>query len=73
MKSSDIPDDVLLSYIDSATSTADMREFRLDGAEVPYKVVVAKLIRFEQRGWIEYGVSINFVWLTPKGKEKLFA
>ena len=34
----------------------------------PYKIVLRKLEQLEDRGLIEYGVSICYPWRTPKGE-----
>lgn len=35
--------------------------------EVPRKVVESKLLSMADRGYIEYGVSVAWPWLTEKG------
>lgn len=35
---------------------------------VPEKVALRKIEQLVDRAWLEYGVSINYVWLTPLGK-----
>lgn len=37
----------------------------------PFKVVVAKLRHLDQRGLIDYGVSLNYPWRTEEGEALL--
>lgn len=74
MKASDIDDDELLTYI----KLRELHRFELpnpveawSAKGFPEKVVYAKLAKFEDRGLIEYGVSIRQCWLTEKGHAAL--
>ena len=42
---------------------------RVTGA--PIKVAENAIIRADDKGLVDYGVSINYVWLTDEGKAKL--
>ena len=35
------------------------------------KQAVRKLEKASERGWVDYGTSINFPWLTDEGKARL--
>jgi len=37
----------------------------------PFKVIEAKYLKAEKKGWLDYGVSLTTGWLTPEGKKEL--
>ena len=41
----------------------------LEEQGVPYKVALRKVEQMVNRGLFDYGVSINYVWLTEQGAE----
>lgn len=43
----------------------------LQAAGWPFKVVVRKLEHLDDRGLIDYGVSLNYPWRTPEGEVEL--
>lgn len=40
-------------------------------SQYPYKVVMAKLLKLDNAGYIEWGTSMRVPWLTDEGKAKL--
>lgn len=44
---------------------------RLQHAGVPFKIALRKLEHLDDRGLIEYGVSLNYPWRTEKGEAEL--
>jgi len=72
-KRSDISDREALEacFIASEFSDTAGAVGRLQASGYPLKVVVRKLEQLADRGWIEYGVSLNYPRRTPEGEAEL--
>lgn len=49
---------------------ADTPDVVLKG-RYPVKVIMAKLARLREQGYLDYGVSLRTAWLTDKGRQYL--
>ena len=73
MKRSDIPTVGVLSAVQCyrTTGKGNLIELLMKMFNAPEKLVYSALERDEDRGFLEYGVSIRCCWLTRKGIEYL--
>jgi hypothetical protein len=71
----DLKTDAVIKVIDTCWQTSPplgaLRVLTIMG--IPEKVAIRKLEQLEDLGYIEYGVSIGYCWLTDNGKAQLQA
>ena len=60
----DIPDSLILQAVEDGT---------IWDLPFPAKLISAKVMHLSDRGLVEYGVSINYPWLTEEGRSALLA
>lgn len=56
---------IFLLYLDIGGTPADLEKF------YPWKVVRAKADKATRKGYMEYGLTYRYGWITEKGREKL--
>lgn len=76
MPRKNVPDILVVRLSDKLKAMPSPRsrnlpELLMEATDEPYKVVVRAIERSVDRGYVEYGVSLNYCWPTPKGTDLL--
>lgn len=70
MQVKDVTDAQVFAYLDEYGRGNPLEALQQkDG--VPFKVALRKLERMVGMGWLQYGSSLNYVWITEEGKARL--
>jgi len=71
MKMKDISTLIVLEAAEHANSDMMTWEYIQQKIDAPEKVIYAAMEREDERGYLEWGVSLRTAWLTEKGQLKL--
>lgn len=68
MKTSDIPtEDILIAYHNKTLTRPGYVILFEQYPDCPYKVMWSAIEREDDRGYLDYGTSLNTAWVTEKG------
>lgn len=74
MARKDITDEIIVQLLmlhkDSSPRRA-FSEFVAEATQQPEKIAYRAIERADKRGLLDFGVSMNYPWITPKGYELL--